>query len=180
MNMCFVWVVIDFWYFELCIVLPTGEAFLLTSITISAVNLKKYNKIAILWQVSAKLVRGHSGCLLEFLNEVAGVIEAYFQCNLCDRGIGVQKQGFWFLNAQIIDVGDQGLAGILLEQFHKVVFAVIGESSELCCGQLLWIIKVDVVQDLFNRSKTFVLFLICGSDVISHEHFVEKAEEQSL
>ena len=41
-------------------------------------------------------------------------------------------------------------------------------------------VEVDVVQDLFNRSKTFVLILICGSDVISHEHFVEKAEEQSL
>ena len=47
----------------------------------------------------------------------------------------MQKHRLGFLDAQVIDVGDQGLAGILLEQFHKVVFAVIRESSELCCGQ---------------------------------------------
>ena len=92
----------------------------------------------------------------------------------------MQKQRLGFLDAQVIDVGDQSLAGILLKQFHKVVFAVIGERSELCRGQWLWIIEVDVVQDLFNRSKTFVLILICGSDVISHEHFVEETEKQSL
>ena len=80
-------------------------------------------------------MRGHSGYLLEFLNEVAGVVEAYFQCDLCDRGVGVQKQRLCFLNAQVINVGDQSFAGILLEQFHKVVFAVIRESSELCRSQ---------------------------------------------
>ena len=76
-------------------------------------------------------MRRHSGCLLELFDEIAGVVEAYFQCDLCDRGIGVQKQRLGFLNAQVIDVGNQGLACILLEQFHKVVFAVIGESSKL-------------------------------------------------
>ena len=80
-------------------------------------------------------MRGYSGCLLKFLNEVAGVVEAYFQCDLCDRGVGVQKQRLCFLNAQVIDVGNQGLAGLLLEQFHKVVFAVIRKRSEFCCGQ---------------------------------------------
>ena len=80
-------------------------------------------------------MRGHSGCLPEFLDEVAGVVETYFQCDLCDRGVGVQKQRLCLFNAQVIDVGNQGLAGILLEQFHKVVFAVIRESSELCRGQ---------------------------------------------
>ena len=74
---------------------------------------------------SAKLVRRHSGCLLEFLNEIAGVVEAYFQCDLCDRGIGVQKQRLGFLDAQVVDVGNQSLVRILFEQFHKVVFAVI-------------------------------------------------------
>ena len=34
-------------------------------------------------------------------------------------------------------IGNQSLTGILLKQFHKVVFAVIRESSELCCGQWL-------------------------------------------
>ena len=29
----------------------------------------------------------HLSCLLEFLNEVAGVVETYFQCDLCDRGV---------------------------------------------------------------------------------------------
>ena len=80
-------------------------------------------------------MRGHSGCLPEFLNEVAGVVETYFQCDLCDRGVGMQKQRLCFFNAQVIDVGNQSLAGILLKQFHKVVFAVIGERSELCRGQ---------------------------------------------
>ena len=57
-------------------------------------------------------MRRHSGCLLEFLNEVAGVVEAYFQCDLCDRGIGVQKQRLGFLNAQVIDIGNQSLVRI--------------------------------------------------------------------
>ena len=80
-------------------------------------------------------MRRHSGCLLELLDEIAGVVETYFQCDLCDRGDGMQKQRLGFLDAQVIDVGDQSLAGILLKQFHKVVFAVIGERSELCRGQ---------------------------------------------
>ena len=82
-------------------------------------------------------MRRHSGCLLELFDEIAGVVEAYFQCDLCDRGVGVQKHRLGFLNAQVIDLGNQSLTGILLEQFHKVVFAVIRESSELCCGQRL-------------------------------------------
>ena len=80
-------------------------------------------------------MRRHSGCLLELLDEIAGVVETYFQCDLCDRGVGMQKQRLCFLDAQVIDVGNQGLACIMLEQFHKVVFALIGESSKLCCGQ---------------------------------------------
>ena len=47
----------------------------------------------------------------------------------------MQKQRLGFLDAQVIDVGDQSLAGILLKQFHKVVFTVIGECSKLCSGQ---------------------------------------------
>ena len=73
-------------------------------------------------------MRRHSGCLLELLDEIAGVVETYFQCDLCDRGVGMQKQRLCFFNAQVIDVGDQSLAGILLKQFHKVVFAVIGDN----------------------------------------------------
>ena len=71
-------------------------------------------------------MRRHSGCLLEFFNKVAGVVEADFQGNFRDTGIGVQKQWLGFLDAQVVNVGDQGLVRILLEQFHKVVFAVIG------------------------------------------------------
>ena len=80
-------------------------------------------------------MRRYSGFLLEFLNEVAGVVEAYFQCDLCDRGDGVQMHRLGFLNAKVIDIGNQSLTGLLLEQFHKVVFAVIGERSELCRSQ---------------------------------------------
>ena len=38
----------------------------------------------------------------EFLNEVAGVVETYFQCDLCDRGVGMQKQRLCFFNAQVL------------------------------------------------------------------------------
>ena len=51
-------------------------------------------------------MRRHSGCLLELLDEIAGVVETYFQCDLCDRGVGMQKQRLGFLDAQVIDVGD--------------------------------------------------------------------------
>ena len=46
-------------------------------------------------------MRRHSGCLLELLDEIAGVVEAYFQCDLCDRGVGMQKQRLGFLDAQV-------------------------------------------------------------------------------
>ena len=47
-------------------------------------------------------MRRHSGCLLELFDEIAGVVEAYFQCDLCDRGVGVQKHRLGFLNAQCV------------------------------------------------------------------------------
>ena len=87
------------------------------------------------FQTFSKYLYGIGGLLMG--GEVAGVVKAYFQCDLCDGGVRVQKQRLGFLNAQVIDVGNQGLACILLEQFHKVVFAVIRESSKLCCSQRL-------------------------------------------
>ena len=48
----------------------------------------------------------------------------------------MQKHRLGFLDAQVIDVGDQSLAGILLKQFHKVVFPYViskdGKPGPVC------------------------------------------------
>ena len=64
-------------------------------------------------------MRRHSGCLLELLDEIAGVVETYFQCDLCDRGVGMQKQRLGFLDAQVIDVAIRVLPVYCLNSFIK-------------------------------------------------------------
>ena len=76
-------------------------------------------------------MRRHSGCLLELLDEIAGVVETYFQCDLCDRGVGMQKQRLGFLDAQKEEVAKSAMEALLSLIRHDGVDKKISFTARL-------------------------------------------------
>ena len=82
--------------------------------------------------------------------------------------------------AEVIEIPDQGLARILPEHFHKIIFTEIGGQGQFPRGERFRIMPVHVINDPFDGREVLVLLRVRGNDVIPYQHFIEEIIKQAF
>jgi hypothetical protein len=97
------------------------------------------------------LSRGHRGQRLEALVEVRDVVESYLEADIGDESIRRGQQMACPVDAQAVDVGDEGHPGLPVESPREGARRISAERREFGFPQIETEIKGDVIQHVVER-----------------------------